>query len=304
MGLFSFLKQTKNKAVFCGLDSSGKSTIISFLQTGSFVQHTPTMGKKLQEIEVEGTRISLFDMGGQSDFRDMWMGEIKNAKCVVFVVDMADPARFDEAKAEFDKLLPSMAKNQTNLLILANKYDKKDKAAVGDIIRKFNLMDLENFEILEISAKTGYGMADSFMKFYTLLTGEVIEKSVFAKAISIYNKGGAPILLHTQVNDDAEVNQKALEGGFLSAITSFSQMKMEANEMQIIHFKSEDSGTFVVARSTHYIGSLLWNEMLGVELSQSEDALRGLLNHLEKNANPNDDDSIKFITEHYITNLL
>ncbi|MHA1476274.1 MAG: ADP-ribosylation factor-like protein, partial [Promethearchaeota archaeon] len=37
-------RKTKNKSIFCGLDSSGKSTIISFLQEGRFVEHVPTMG--------------------------------------------------------------------------------------------------------------------------------------------------------------------------------------------------------------------------------------------------------------------
>lgn len=304
MGIFSFLKKNKNKAVFCGLDNSGKSTIISFLQTGTFIKHTPTMGKKLQEIEVEGTRMSIFDMGGQSDFRDMWMGEIKTAKCVVFVVDTADLNRYDEAKEEFNKLLPLIMKNKINLLIMANKFDLNKESSMGKIIRKFNLIELDNFEIMEISAKTGYGMTDAFVKFYSLLTGETIAKSIFAKAISIYTKGGNPILIQTHLVEGDETNQKALEGAFLSAISKSTQMKVEKDSMQITHFKSEDSGTFIVARSPNFIGSFLWTQLLGIEQAQSEEALKSLLTHLEKNADPNDEESIKYYSEHYITNLM
>jgi len=304
MGIFSFLKKNKNKAVFCGLDNSGKSTIISFLQTGTFIKLTPTMGKKLQEIEVEGTRMSIFDMGGQSDFRDMWMGEIKSARCVVFVIDTADSNRYDEAREEFNKLLPMISKNKINLLIMANKFDLNKESSMGKIIRKFNLIELENFEIMEISAKTGYGMTDAFVKFYTLLTGQIIEKSIFAKAISIYTKGGKPVLFQSHLVEGDEANQKVLEGAFLSSIKKSTQMKVEKGAMQITHFKSEDSGTFIVARSQNFIGSFLWTKLLGIEQSQSEEALKSLLTHLEKNADPNDEESIKYYSEHYITNLI
>ena len=99
MGIFDAIKRkTDYKAVFLGLDSSGKSTIISFLQTGRFVEHVPTMGKKMSEIDVCGARLSLFDMGGQRDFRDLWLGEVKTARCVVFVIDRSNPERFSEAE--------------------------------------------------------------------------------------------------------------------------------------------------------------------------------------------------------------
>ena len=81
-------------------------------------------------------------------------------------------------------------------------------------------------------------------------------------------------------------------------------MKVEKGAMQITHFKSEDSGTFIVARSQNFIGSFLWTKLLGIEQSQSEEALKSLLTHLEKNADPNDEESIKYYSEHYITNLI
>ncbi|WP_457557427.1 ADP-ribosylation factor-like protein [Candidatus Harpocratesius sp.] len=226
MGIFSFLKKSNNKAVFCGLDNSGKSTIISFLQTGTFIKHTPTMGKKLKEIEVQGTRIAIFDMGGQSDFREMWLGEIKNAKCVVFVIDTHDVDRYNEAKEELNKILPAIMKNKINLLIMANKIDLNKDSTMAKIIRKFNLTEIDNFEIMEISAKTGFGMTDAFVKLYSLLTGENIEKSVFAKAISIYTNEGKKILFQKHLIEDDEINQMFLEGAYLAAIKKSSQMSV------------------------------------------------------------------------------
>nr|MDO8115872.1 ADP-ribosylation factor-like protein [Candidatus Sigynarchaeota archaeon] len=166
MGLFDMLRRKSDKkAVFLGLDNSGKSTIISFLQEGHFVPHTPTMGKKKIEMDVVGTRMSLFDMGGQEDFRNMWLGELKNAKVTVFVIDGVDRKRFGEAKAELKKIIPSLNRD-SSLLVLVNKRDVYGCASIGEIIEAFGLLDIDNFEIMDISAKTGYNMANTFAKFY------------------------------------------------------------------------------------------------------------------------------------------
>lgn len=300
MSIFSrFKRKTNSKAVFLGLDSSGKSTFISFLQEGRFIQHMPTMGKRKLEMDVGGTRISLFDMGGQQDFRNMWFGEMKTAKCVVFVIDKAASHRFGEAKEEFKKLLPMIEKNKTKLLIIANKHDLPNAVSMSDIIEEFDLLELDNFEIIEVSAKTGYGMANAFAKFYTLLTGEQVNKTTFARAISVFDTTGVPIV--TEV-DETRFERSALQGGFLVAITQFSQMKLTGSKF--ITFESKDSGTFLVYKSNNYIGSLLWTKDLGVTLEQSKEALQDLLNHLEDAVTPEDSKTVAFHVEHYVSNIM
>ncbi|MBN2153854.1 MAG: GTP-binding protein [Candidatus Lokiarchaeota archaeon] len=303
MSLFSiFKRKTDAKAVFIGLDSAGKSTIIDFLREGRFINHTPTMGKRKLEIDIEGTRISMFDMGGQQSFRDLWFGEMKTAKCVVFVIDKAAPHRFPEAKAEFQKVLPAIQKEGLKLLILANKHDVPGAASMREIIQGFNLLDVENFEILEVSAKTGYGMATAFSKFYSLLTGKHIQKLNFAGAVSVYTNGGVPIITEMDQNRFERV---ALEGGFLAAITQFSQMKLPGEiATQFILFESKQNGTFIVARSAHFIGSLLWYKELGVTVDQSKIALGDLLGHLESSCATADENTVSFHVEHYVTNIM
>ncbi len=302
MGLFDiFKRKSSHKAVFLGLDNSGKSTIITFLQEGKFIEHTPTMGKKNVDMEIGGTRMSLFDMGGQQDFRGLWLGELKNCKVVTFVIDAAMPQRFSEAKKELDILLPAIKDNKIHLLILANKHDVPGAVSLSKLINEFKLFDVDNFEIMEISAKTGYGMADAFAKFYTLLTGEKVKKNVLAKAISVFDKGGTPIVTTYNKN---EVERVAIEGGFLVAITQFSKMKMNEDEDSIITFESEKNGTFVVAKSKNLIGSVLWTADLGVPLDQSKAALKEMLAHLEANATCTDMNSIAFHVEHYCTNII
>lgn len=297
-----FKRRTDAKAVFIGLDSAGKSTIIDFLREGRFINHTPTMGKRKLEIDIEGTRISMFDMGGQQSFRDLWFGEMKTAKCVVFVIDKSAPHRFPEAKEEFQKVLPLIKKENLKLLIMANKYDLANAVPLSKIIQEFGLLDVENFEIIDVSAKTGYGMANAFSKFYSLLTGKQIQKINFAGAVSIYTNGGVPI---TTEIDQNKFERVALEGGFLSAITTFSQMKLpDDGQTKFILFESKENGTFIVARSVHFIGSLLWYKDLGVTVDQSKVALGDLLTHLEASCATADETTVSFHVEHYVSNIM
>ncbi len=300
MGIFHFLtRKTKNKSIFCGLDSSGKSTIISFLREGKFVEHVPTMGKDMTEMEVQGIRLNLFDMGGQSHFRQMWLGELDDTKCVVFVVDKSDPGRFAEAKAELAKLLPVISKKKIKLLIFANKHDISKDVQLSQLINEFELEKLPNFELLEISAKTGFGMTDAFIKFYSILTGQVIKKNAVASAISIYSNGGIPLI--TQAKNDDEFDKNILEGGFLSAITAFAEMKVNNS---CIKFESKDNGTFLILKSQNFIGALLWNDKLNITMDTSEGALKELLDHLEAIGVYKQPEKVPDVVEQYVTNMM
>ncbi len=301
MGIFSFLKRkTKNKIVFLGLDKSGKSTIISFLQTGRFVEHTPTMGKKKSNIEVQGTRISLFDMGGQTDFRKLWNNELSDAKVVVFVVDVADEKRFDEAKKELHSLKTQIQKHNIDLIILANKIDLPNKVGRAEVIQQLDLDEFENFKILQTSAKTGYGMADAFAQVYTSLTGELVKRNSVAKAISLYDKNGHPIII--KASDDDEYDKAVIQGSFLSAITSFLQ---QTHAQDTSHMKIDlGDKMFFVSRKNGFIGALFWNETVDVPIEEAEDALNELLEHLEQVSNFENEENVKFHFEQYCSNLL
>ncbi|MHA1673147.1 MAG: ADP-ribosylation factor-like protein [Promethearchaeota archaeon] len=301
MGLFNFLKRgTKNKALFTGLDHSGKSTIISFLQEGRFVEHVPTMGKDLTEMEVQGVRINFFDMGGQSHFRQMWLGEMDNTKCVVYVIDKSDTTRFKEAKHELGKILPILKKKQIKLLIFANKHDLAPEVDLGQIITEFDLANISNFEIVEVSAKTGYGMTDAFVKFYSILTGQIIRKSVVASAISIYSEGGVPLTVQSGGNEE-DFNKNIIEGGFLSAITAFAKTKIKNSSVK---FESQEDGTYIILRSENLIGALLWKEDLQIPINVSEEALKELMDHLETLQVYKHEEEISHLVQQYCTNLM
>jgi hypothetical protein len=132
------------------------------------------------------------------------------------------------------------------------------------------------------------------------LTGKVLKKNVVAKAVSIYNSGGVP-LITPKINNNYDTDKNVLEGGFLSAVTAFAKMK---NNSSSIKFESDIKGTYIVLRSPNFIGSLLWNKELKVPIDESEEALKELLEHLENIVPPDCTDDIDHYVQDFCTNMM
>jgi hypothetical protein len=121
-----------------------------------------------------------------------------------------------------------------------------------------------------------------------------------AKAVSIYNSGGVP-LVTPKTNNNSEADKSVLEGGFLSAVTAFAKMK---NQSSSIKFESDIKGTYIVLRSPNFIGSLLWNKELKVPIDESEEALKELLEHLENIVPRDGTDDIDHYVQDFCTNMM
>ncbi len=285
----------EKKVVICGLDSAGKSTMVSFLQNGTFMEHTPTMGKDMSTMEVQGIRINLMDMGGQKDFRDLWIGEANNAECVIFMIDAYARERFNEARDELWKLSNVFKKKP--LIILANKYDLQPIAQLSEIIDALELKKLPSFEILPVSCKTGYGIVRAFMKIYYKLSGKQLTKRLSIKGVTVFDKAGIPLT--------SSSNQDILQGGLFSAISSFVQesFNSELNQLKI------GGHIIVFKRSQNLLGSIVLSDSDNIDPKEAEDGLNELLCHLE-NMCPElgreqlDSEKIEFLVNQYASNLM
>ena len=285
----------EKKIVILGLDSSGKTTLVSFLQNGTFIEHTPTMGKELSTIEVSGVRINLMDMGGQKDFRDLWLGEVSHAECVIFMVDAYARERLNEARDELWKLAPIL--KRTPLIVLANKYDLHPVAQLSELITILNLTKLPSFEILPISCKTGYGIVKAFMKIYYKLTGKPLSKRISPKAITIFDEGGIPLTSST--------NEDILQGGLFSAINSFVKESFHSELSQL----KMGGNIIILKRSKHLLGSIIISAQDKVNPNEAEEGLNELLCHLENmcpelESEQLDSDKIEYLVEQYASNIL
>ncbi|TXT58439.1 MAG: hypothetical protein BAJALOKI2v1_370005 [Promethearchaeota archaeon] len=301
MGILNILNKIfskSKKVVVVGLDNSGKSTLISFLKTGTFKEHTPTMGKLESTMEVQGVRMNLIDIGGQSDFRSLWMGELNDAECILFMLDANAKHRFKEAKKELWKL--SKAIENKPLFILANKHDLSPIASIGEIIQEFDLMKLPNFEVLPISCKTGYGIVNAFSKVYLRLTGVPLEKKLKPIALTVFNQGGVPLTTKEGEYCDDDI----LKGGLFTAITEFvkESYNSELNQLRL------EGKLIIFKKTTNYMASLVIDEGQSFDINEAELGLRELLNHLENMCPSEESDNIDvhkidFLVKQYSTNI-
>jgi hypothetical protein len=234
-------------------------------------------------------------MGGQKDFRDLWLGEASQAECVIFMVDAYAIERFDEAKKELWKLSDIFKKKP--LIILANKYDLQPVAQISQIIEALDLHNLPSFEVLPISCKTGYGIVKAFMKIYYKLTGKQLNKKISTKAITIFDQGGIPLTSSSK--------EDILQGGLYSAINSFVKVSFQSD---LDHLKFGEN-LIIFKRSKNLLGSIVISTRDTLNVKDAEDGLDELLWHLEHmcpelDKQQTDSEKIEFLVKQYASNLL
>jgi len=124
-----------------GLQNSGKTTIVNVVATGQFNEDMiPTVGFNMKKVTKGNVSIKLWDIGGQPRFRSMWERYCRGVNAIVFVVDSADPEKFDNAKKELQDLISKPQLQGIPLLILGNKNDLPESVGAEEIIK---IMDLE-----------------------------------------------------------------------------------------------------------------------------------------------------------------
>ncbi len=134
---------------------------------------------------------------------------------------------------------------------------------------------------------------------YSIQTKTHTNKLSVAQSISIYNNKGNPLTIQSQNDNDIESTQ--LEGGFLVAITTFAEKKIQNC---CVKFESDQNGIFLILKSVNFIGAFLWNDDSELSIEDSEEILDEILCHLESIKAYREPDLIQFIVEQYYTNML
>jgi GTPase SAR1 family protein len=96
----------------------------------------------------------VFAVAGQSSSREQWGRYAIGVDCIVFVVDVADIPRIDEARRELHRLLEDPALATTPILVAANKVDLSPHLTEKELIKELNLDYCENpWIVIPMSAK-------------------------------------------------------------------------------------------------------------------------------------------------------
>ncbi|XP_069554555.1 ADP-ribosylation factor-like protein 6 [Brachyistius frenatus] len=138
----------KEVNVLCvGLDNSGKTTIINQLKPATTSNHlgplseewkhvkqtnpqeiVPTIGFNIEKFKSSSLSFTVFDMSGQSRYRNLWENYYRECHAIIFVIDSGDKLRMVVAKEELDTLLnhEDIRNKKMPVLFFANKIDLRD----------------------------------------------------------------------------------------------------------------------------------------------------------------------------------
>ena len=136
--------KTEVQILILGLDHAGKTTLLE--QMKGIFQRTngipldkipPTVGLNIGRMDINNCRVIFWDLGGQARLRSIWDNYYAEAHGLMFVVDAADPTRFEEAKRALDSLLCHPELAGIPVLLCANKQDLHEARTVKEIHQVF-----------------------------------------------------------------------------------------------------------------------------------------------------------------------
>ena len=168
----NILKRKQRTKVICiGLDNSGKSTIINSLKPAKRkkLELNPTIGFQAEEFVFGNLIFNVFDMSGQSKYRNLWEYYYDEINAIIFVVDSTDSVRLCVVKDELEhlishqKLLENKKQQKKTLPILfcCNKKDLPDAQTTKSIATALSLNKLlinNPFHLVSTNGLTGDGL--------------------------------------------------------------------------------------------------------------------------------------------------
>lgn len=139
------------KIVLVGDTGVGKTSIAQRLVNEGFSEnHIPTVGTCFFDLVVNGRAVSLWDTAGQERFSSITVTYFRNTTIALVVYDMSQPSTIDSANKWCNRVLAYSP--DASIVVVGNKRD---------LITDSTPVTIESgIHHIEVSAKTGHGIAD------------------------------------------------------------------------------------------------------------------------------------------------
>ncbi len=190
---------------FVGIDNAGKTTIINIFAKQKLTRTIPTVGINLEHLSFTEIRFDILDMGGQKNFRLLWVDYLNTVDIALFVIDASDFERLDEALQEFQKMLVLTEEANIPILILVNKIDLPNTMSALEIGQKLaTVKEIANrdWNIIETSAVTTKGLVEMFKWTFSKIAAKDLDLELEYREIAdkkYYNP--CPLLLNLPDGD-------------------------------------------------------------------------------------------------------
>jgi GTP-binding protein SAR1 len=127
LGLGAFIGRNRHgRLLFLGLDNAGKTTLLNRLATGGEIRpYPPTDRPRSDSFRIHGVDFQAWDLGGHEAVRHLWEDYFASDQisAILFLVDVTDPDRFEEAGYELDALL-SLGANSNGSRNLQTSHER------------------------------------------------------------------------------------------------------------------------------------------------------------------------------------
>ncbi|XP_068624498.1 uncharacterized protein [Battus philenor] len=145
---FAFLRQRRIRRhivlILIGLDNAGKTKTVNNLAGEKDDKVLPTVGFKAVNLIHKDTPVTIYDLGGGPQFRQIWSQYYSEVHGIIFVIDSSDFSRLDECKAVLEEVLSHDRISGKPVLVLANKQDKDGALDDIDMVEKLKIEPLVN----------------------------------------------------------------------------------------------------------------------------------------------------------------
>ena len=165
----------KNSAniIFLGLDGAGKTSILHWLKYGNTESVQSTIGFNVETIQpLKNVSFTVWDVNGSDKARSSWDRYFSGCDGLVFVIDGANEARFEEAKNELHRVLKSGEVAGLPLIVLVNKQDLPRAVRASDLVMKLGLDKSRmkrKIHVQGTSTITGEGICTAMKEIHTLV---------------------------------------------------------------------------------------------------------------------------------------
>ena len=190
------------KIILLGDSAVGKTSIIgryvnnSFDDTYNCTIQVETRVKVLNEDENTSIRLNIWDTVGQEKYKALTRQYYHDSDGAFIVFDLTSRESFDNIKNWINDL-KSYGSEDTNIIILGNKSDEKNKREISEEEIKNQLNN--DYIYLDVSAKTGNNISLAFDKLKKLIMDYLKIKEKKRKEDSINQRKSQKKIINNEI---------------------------------------------------------------------------------------------------------